>query len=133
MTDPFRDMIERRLPNWARWRWNDLHQAGPDGYVLQCVQIINLVPPNLRAGWGEVDGNTAKVPQEQETLGEVEIDEEDAENLNGLIQQTPMEHRATLHRAFVLHARVPNGAVAAAIRAIKAVCDANRAVIERMR
>ena len=95
MSDGMRDM----LYNWARWCRLDM--GGPDSSCAN--SLYDMMVRNDDDGYGEVTELTVVVPQAYEARPEVpEINEDEAEWLDGHISNLPQSHRAVLCVRYVL-------------------------------
>lgn len=130
MSDDFRDLRDRRLPNWGRYA--RLDPCKPDS---SCANPLyeQYLPDGDEDGWGEVTTatiraiTTAPPPAEQD-----EIDEHDAEIVDAWIRQTPMPHRAVLIGRYALRLRFSWLDTDAAIRALLDAIRANREAVAEM-
>lgn len=125
-------LIHQRLWNWGCYRWRDLMSSGPDG---SCVNPLYQMGPSSEgwAGDDEVGADPqARIialrtePARQEA---VEVDEDDAEVMQGWIAQLPQGHRATLSRRYVTRERVDPRE---AIRALEGLMDKNYETVREM-
>jgi hypothetical protein len=122
------DILHARLINWGRWRWRDLMVGAPDNTCQN--PLYELVGIGDEEGYAEEGETGLAVVVRLHTLPAKaeapEIDEIDAENLNGWMRQLAQGHRAALSRRYVMwDASLPWQDARAAVRALRAAMDAN--------
>jgi hypothetical protein len=122
------DILHARLINWGRWRWRDLMIGAPDNTCQNPLyELVGIGDEEGYADEGEtgvalvVRLHTAPAKAEP-----VEVDEVDAENLQGWITQLTQGHRAALSRRYVTwDSSLAWHEAKAAVRALRAAMDAN--------
>ena len=108
------------------WNWGSFCRIDPDKPDCSCENPIwNQWIPRLgwEEGWGSEEPVKADKP---------EIDELDAETIDGWVRQLSMTPKRVLIRRFVLRVRTPWQEVDPAVRALQDLIDANRLVVDRM-
>lgn len=129
-----RAMFVGRLWNWGRFKWRDLMSGRPDGACLNPLYEMMVSDGEGYADDSET-GLTAvavivALRTEPAKAEPPEIDEEDAENLDGWIRQLAQHHRSLLSRRYVTREPIN---VDPSIRELQRLMDENRTVVARIR
>ena len=118
-----------RLPNWGRYAAID--PCRPDS---SCANPIYAMGRYEAESYGEITEDTVVIEYTTVVEEREPIDESDAEVMDFWIRQLkPVGHKITLAERFVLHHKIKQDRVDAAIRSILILMDDNRQTNMRMR
>lgn len=126
--------LSDRLHNWGAYC-----RINPDAPNSSCCNPMyeQMIPDDETDGYGEITADTVTVPQLEPAKAEMEIDERDADQINGFVHQLAKGFRGVLVTRYVLQMRpgTPSAkdALLAAKWALQTAMRDNRRVVDRMR